>query len=66
MAANEKKAGEAEYPDVSTWGDKDVSGAYPKGTMAMIGGVEVDLSTIPDLLGGEARPDEAAPEKPAS
>lgn len=54
--ADEKKIGEAEFPDIAAWGEKDVSGAYAPGTKVMIGGEEVDLSAVPDLIGGAAAP----------
>lgn len=45
-----------EYPDVAEWGDKDVSGAYAPGTVCDIGGQKVDLSTVPDAIGGAEKP----------
>jgi hypothetical protein len=50
--ADDQNIGQAEYPDVAEWGGKDVSGAYAPGTKVMIGGEEVDLSAVPDLIGG--------------
>lgn len=42
----------AGYFDVSEWGDKDASGAYPPGTMLDLGdGKPIDLSRVPDLIG---------------
>jgi hypothetical protein len=51
---SDEHIGDAEYPDVSKWGDKDVSGAYADGTKVMIGGTEYDLASIPDVIGGAA------------
>lgn len=52
----EKQLYDADFPDVSLWGGKDVSGAYAPGTTVMIGGEEVDLSTVPDVVGGKGKP----------
>lgn len=54
------------YFDVSDWGEKDVEGAYPPGTMTDLGDGELDLSTLPDVIGGggEAAPEKRSGEKP--
>lgn len=40
--------------DVAVWGDKDVAGAYPPGTTWNIGGEKIDVSKLPDLIGGDS------------
>lgn len=54
MADDSRLAYDAEFPDVAEWGDKDVAGTYAPGTKVMIGGEEVDLSSLPDVIGGKA------------
>jgi hypothetical protein len=51
---SDKQLHDAEFPDVAEWGDKPMAGAYAPGSKAMIGGQEVDLSEVPDVLGGDA------------
>jgi hypothetical protein len=48
-----KKAG---YSDISEWGEKDTGGAYADGTVVDIGGEKVDLSKLPDVIGGGGKP----------
>lgn len=38
--------------DVAVWGDKDVAGAYPPGTTFEIDGEKIDVSKVPDVIGG--------------
>lgn len=43
--------------DVGEWGEKDMTGAYAKGTMCELpDGSKVDLSKVPDIIGGKAKP----------
>lgn len=42
--------------DVSDWGEKDTAGAYAEGTIVDIGGEKVDLSKLPDAIGGGSKP----------
>lgn len=41
--------------DVSVWGEKDTSKNYPPGTKVTVNGEEVDISSIPDFIGGKAK-----------
>jgi hypothetical protein len=42
----------AGYHDVSDWGEKDTSGAYPPGTKFDLGdGKPVDVTKVPDAIG---------------
>jgi hypothetical protein len=42
----------AGYHDVSDWGEKDQSGAYPPGTtFELDGGEKVDVTKVPDIIG---------------
>lgn len=60
MAGKADKAApvDAAFPDIAQWGSKSMKGAYAPGTMVDIGGEQVDLSAVPDLIGGEKRPAE--------
>lgn len=63
-----KASAAAGIADVSDYGEKDVTGAYPAGTTFDIGGEKVDVNAIPDVIGGKAkapakRPKPAAPER---
>lgn len=51
--ADKQKA--AGYFDVSDWGEKDVAGAYPPGTTFELDGQKVDVSSLPDVIGGSAK-----------
>lgn len=45
--------------DVADWGDKDISNAYPPGTKFTDPNGELyDPSEVPDIFGGEERPDQ--------
>lgn len=41
--------------DVAVFGEKDTSKDYPAGTKVTINGEEIDLSTLPDFIGGKAK-----------
>lgn len=41
--------------DVAVWGDKDVEGAYPPGTTFEIDGEKIDVTKVPDVIGGKAK-----------
>lgn len=44
--------------DVAVWGEKDVSGCYPPGTMWDLGdGKPIDVSKVPDVIGGGGKPE---------
>lgn len=52
---DESKA--AGYHDIADWGEKDVEGAYPPGTTFDLGdGEKVDVSKLPDVIGGKGKP----------
>lgn len=51
--------------DVADWGDKDLAGAYPPGTKFDLGGGQVvDVTAVPDVIGGVAK--KPAAKKPAA
>lgn len=56
MPSREESA-RAGVADISDYGEKDVEGAYPPGTMLDLGdGRPIDLSKVPDVIGGRAKP----------
>jgi hypothetical protein len=53
MPSREESA-KAGVSDVSDWGEKDTAAAYPPGTTFDLGdGKPIDISKVPDVIGGK-------------
>lgn len=65
MPSREESA-KAGVSDVSDWGEKDTASAYPPGTSFDLGdGEPIDISKVPDAIGGKSPARARKPEQRA-